>query len=134
MSPRQLRNSLLKAKILLVFMYTLQLCYNWHFFLRATHSIFRGPLVFRGPAYFYRQFHSWATHLWTNPIICPATQDSPVRFITLSSCSAELISTAYQPWNSVFLSQQNSHSRFISHKTACQTGPIYYLPIYYLCS
>jgi hypothetical protein len=29
-------------------------------------------------------------------------------------CSAELISTAYQPWNSVFLSHQNSHSRLIS--------------------
>jgi hypothetical protein len=31
-------------------------------------------------------------------------------------CSAELISTAYQPWNSVFLSQQISHSRLISQK------------------
>jgi hypothetical protein len=29
-------------------------------------------------------------------------------------CSAALISTAYQPWYSVFLSQQNSHSRLIS--------------------
>jgi hypothetical protein len=38
-------------------------------------------------------------------------------------CSAELISTAYQPWNSVFLSQQISHSRLISQKTACRTGP-----------
>jgi hypothetical protein len=33
-------------------------------------------------------------------------------------CSAELISTAYQPWNSVFLSQQNSHSRLISQKNS----------------
>jgi hypothetical protein len=33
-----------------------------------------------------------------------------------SPCSAELISTAYQPWNSVFLSQQISHSRLISQK------------------
>jgi hypothetical protein len=37
----------------------------------------------------------------------------------VSLCSAELISTAYQPWNSVFLSQQISHSRFINKKTAC---------------
>jgi hypothetical protein len=44
---------------------------------------------------------------------------------TRSTCSAELISTAYQPWNSVFLSQQNSHSRLISKKkTACRTGPM----------
>jgi hypothetical protein len=35
---------------------------------------------------------------------------------TLSPCSAELISTAYQPWNSVFLSQQISHNRLISQK------------------
>jgi hypothetical protein len=33
-------------------------------------------------------------------------------------CSAELISTAYQPWNSVFLSQQISHSRLISQKNS----------------
>jgi hypothetical protein len=33
-----------------------------------------------------------------------------------SLCSAELISTAYQPWNSVFLSQQISHSRLIRKK------------------
>jgi hypothetical protein len=39
-------------------------------------------------------------------------------------CSAELISTAYQPWNSVFLSQQISHSRLISKKTACRIGPM----------
>jgi hypothetical protein len=44
--------------------------------------------------------------------------------MALSPCSAELISTAYQPWNSVFLSQQISHSRLISQKTACRTGPI----------
>jgi hypothetical protein len=31
---------------------------------------------------------------------------------------------AYQPWNSIFLSQQISHSRLISQKTACRTGPI----------
>jgi hypothetical protein len=37
-------------------------------------------------------------------------------------CSAELISTAYQPWNSIFLSQQISHSRLISQKTACRTA------------
>jgi hypothetical protein len=36
----------------------------------------------------------------------------------LSPCSAELISTAYQPWNDVFLSQQNSHSRLISQKNS----------------
>jgi hypothetical protein len=41
-----------------------------------------------------------------------------------SPCSAELISTAYQPWNSVFLSHQISHSRLISQKTACRTGPL----------
>jgi hypothetical protein len=35
-------------------------------------------------------------------------------FSHYSLCSAELISTVYQPWNSVFLSQQNSHSRLIS--------------------
>jgi hypothetical protein len=35
-----------------------------------------------------------------------------------SPCSAELISTAYQPWNSVFLSQQNSHSRLISRRNS----------------
>jgi hypothetical protein len=35
-----------------------------------------------------------------------------------SPCSAELIRTAYQPWNSVFLSQQNSHSRLISRKNS----------------
>jgi hypothetical protein len=33
-----------------------------------------------------------------------------------SLCSAALISTAYQPWYSVFLSQQNSHSRLISRR------------------
>jgi hypothetical protein len=33
-------------------------------------------------------------------------------------CSAELISIAYQPWNSVFLSQQISHSRLISQKNS----------------
>jgi hypothetical protein len=33
-------------------------------------------------------------------------------------CSAELISTAYQPWNSIFLSQQINHSRFISQKNS----------------
>jgi hypothetical protein len=33
-------------------------------------------------------------------------------------CSAELISTAYQPWNSAFLSQQISHSRLISQKNS----------------
>jgi hypothetical protein len=38
--------------------------------------------------------------------------------------SAELISTAYQPWNSIFLSQQNNHSRFISQKIASRTGPL----------
>jgi hypothetical protein len=31
-------------------------------------------------------------------------------------CSLKLISTAYQPWYSVFLSQQNSISRLISHR------------------
>jgi hypothetical protein len=40
-------------------------------------------------------------------------------------CSAELISTAYQPWNSVFLSQQISYSRLISQKIACRTGPLF---------
>jgi hypothetical protein len=44
--------------------------------------------------------------------------------LAYSPCSAELISTAYQPWNSVFLSQQISHSRLISQKTACRTGPL----------
>jgi hypothetical protein len=39
-------------------------------------------------------------------------------FSKQSPCSAELISTAYQPWNSVFLSQQNSHSRLISRKNS----------------
>jgi hypothetical protein len=33
-----------------------------------------------------------------------------------SPCSAALISTAYQPWYSIFLSQQNSHSRLISRR------------------
>jgi hypothetical protein len=33
-------------------------------------------------------------------------------------CSAEFISTAYQPWNNVFLSQQNSHSRLISRRNS----------------
>jgi hypothetical protein len=33
-------------------------------------------------------------------------------------CSAELISTAYQPWNSVFLSHQNSHNRLISRRNS----------------
>jgi hypothetical protein len=42
-----------------------------------------------------------------------------------SPCSAELVSTAYQPWNSVFLSQQISHSRLISQKTACRTEPLF---------
>jgi hypothetical protein len=38
-------------------------------------------------------------------------------FVTLTfPCSAELISTAYQPWNGVFLSQQISNSRLISQK------------------
>jgi hypothetical protein len=41
-----------------------------------------------------------------------------------SPCSAELIRTAYQPWNSVFLLQQISHSRLISQKTACRTGSL----------
>jgi hypothetical protein len=39
-----------------------------------------------------------------------------------SPCSAELISTAYQPWNSVFLSQQNSHSRLIIKKQPAEQG------------
>jgi hypothetical protein len=33
-------------------------------------------------------------------------------------CSAEFISTVYQPWNSIFLSQQNSHSRLISRRNS----------------
>jgi hypothetical protein len=37
-------------------------------------------------------------------------------------CSAELISTAYQSWNSVFFSQQISHSRFISKKQPAEQG------------
>jgi hypothetical protein len=40
----------------------------------------------------------------------------PILFLT--PCSAELISTAYQPWNSVFLSQQINHSRLISQKNS----------------
>jgi hypothetical protein len=40
------------------------------------------------------------------------------RTITYAPCSSELISTAYQPWNSVFLSQQISHSRLISQKNS----------------
>jgi hypothetical protein len=40
-----------------------------------------------------------------------------------SSCSAELISTAYQPWNSVFLSQQISHSWLISQKNSLPNRP-----------
>jgi hypothetical protein len=50
-----------------------------------------------------------------------ALQSNQIKSITLylfclPPCSAELISTAYQPWNSVFLSQQISHSRLISQK------------------
>jgi hypothetical protein len=37
-------------------------------------------------------------------------------------CSAELISTAYQLWNSVFLSQQISHSRLIKKKQPAEQG------------
>jgi hypothetical protein len=50
-----------------------------------------------------------------------ALQSNQIKSITLylfclPPCSAELISMAYQPWNSVFLSQQISHSRLISQK------------------
>jgi hypothetical protein len=51
---------------------------------------------------------------------------------SFSSCSAELISTAYQPWNSVFFSQQISHSRLISQKTAYRTGPFYLCVFFFL--
>jgi hypothetical protein len=44
--------------------------------------------------------------------------DINTRIIKQTPCSAELISTAYQPWNSVFLSQQISHSRLISQKNS----------------
>jgi hypothetical protein len=43
-------------------------------------------------------------------------------------CSTELISTAYQPWNSVFLSQQISHSRLISQKNSLPN--MAYIPLY----
>jgi hypothetical protein len=39
-------------------------------------------------------------------------------------CSAELISTTYQPWNSIFLSQQISHSRLISQKNSLPNRPM----------
>jgi hypothetical protein len=57
----------------------------------------------------------WGTHVNGQQYFTIAWSCAP--------CSAELISTAYQPWNNVFLSQQISHSRLISHKTACRTGP-----------
>jgi hypothetical protein len=41
-------------------------------------------------------------------------------------CSAELISTTYQPWNSVFLSQQISHSRLISQKNSLPNMALVY--------
>jgi hypothetical protein len=37
---------------------------------------------------------------------------------TQAPCSAELISTIYQSWNSVFLSQQNNHSWLISRRNS----------------
>jgi hypothetical protein len=55
--------------------------------------------------------------------ICTSSQTHNTLLDTIP-CSAELISTTYQPWNSVFLSQQISHSRLISQKTVCRTGPI----------
>jgi hypothetical protein len=56
------------------------------------------------------------------------------RAYIYSPCSAELISTAYQPWNSVFLSQQISHSRLISKKNslpnrATADGSVYHCSI-----
>jgi hypothetical protein len=52
-----------------------------------------------------------------------ALQSNQIKSITLylfclPPCSAELISTAYQPWNSIFLSQQISHSRLINQKNS----------------
>jgi hypothetical protein len=38
--------------------------------------------------------------------------------VTTIPCSAPFISTVYQPWNSIFLSQQNSHRRLISHRNS----------------
>jgi hypothetical protein len=56
------------------------------------------------------------------------TQDGLKNCSRISSkaypCSAELISTAYQPWNSVFLSQQISYSRLISQKNSLPNRPI----------
>jgi hypothetical protein len=49
----------------------------------------------------------------------PFGQKMQMRFFP---CSAELISTAYQPWNNIFFSQQISHSWLISQNTACRTG------------
>jgi hypothetical protein len=45
-------------------------------------------------------------------------------FRSYSPCSAELISTAYQPWYSIFLSQRNSHSRLISRRNSLSNRAI----------
>jgi hypothetical protein len=58
-------------------------------------------------------------------LVAQPANDQAQPLIEYSPRSAELISTAYQPWNSVFLSQQISHSRLISQKTACQTGLLF---------
>jgi hypothetical protein len=71
---------------------------------------------------------AWSGHKW-HPLLRGSrhlhsnTAHHHVNSSKRTPCSAELISTAYQPWNSVFLSQQISHSRLISQKTACRTGP-----------
>jgi hypothetical protein len=46
--------------------------------------------------------------------LCWAARYGVMAASETSPLLAALISTAYQPWNSVFLSRQNSHSRLIS--------------------
>jgi hypothetical protein len=48
-----------------------------------------------------------------------------------SPCSAELISMAYQPWYSIFLSQQNSHSRLISRRNSLPNRVIFDVVLWY---
>jgi hypothetical protein len=64
---------------------------------------------------FDRSVQCSATVLYTTVL---SSDHLPLDVNKFTPCSAELISTAYQPWNSVFLSQKNSHSRLISRRNS----------------
>jgi hypothetical protein len=79
-----------------------------------SNSTIAEALSLRGVVYIYIHIYNASTQLRTaTDYKWPQRKYSP--------CSVALISTAYQLWYSVFLSQQNSHSRLISRKNSLPT-------------